>query len=348
MASLEQHPAGPENNAMPPPLPGAASTASQPSAQKGILIACAAAGTFVLLLGGVIAISVFTYWFNRGSETGNDAKNSGAVTTTTAAPLKATNAEVQKSLDEGTRAYQAGDMTRAFQHFSKAAENGHSGAQLQMGWFYENGAGVSQSYRQAAEWYRKAADQGNVTAMKNLGQLYENGQGVPEDWVLAAQWYRRGAEKNGVEAESAMGRAYQFGIGVPQDRQVSQYWNERAFAHGDAEAERWVRWLRDPTNNIGFRNPEEQSLVMGNRLRTSGLLLGADPVGWLFHNSEERLAWLRGLRNAVDADEAANRKRMAEFERQHAEASRRRHEDEVHRLESQGYSHDAAESRAGW
>jgi len=347
MDTPTNQPADSGSRLAPPPLPGTAPVASNPATQKTILIVIAAVGTLILMVGAIIAFALLGYWFKRDTQTTGGAKNTGALTATDTHP-QATSPEVQKYLDEGTRAYRAGDMASAFQQFSKAAELGHPGAQLQMGWFYENGAGVSQSYKGAAEWYRKAAEQGNLVAMKNLGQLYENGQGVPEDWVQAAQWYRRGAEKNGVEAETALGRAYQFGIGVPQDRWVSQYWNERAFAHGDAEAEHWVRWLRDPTNNIGFRNEEEQSLVLGNRLRTSGLLLGADPAGLLFHNSKERVAWLRGLRNAVDADEAESRRRMAQFERQHAEASRRHHEEEVRRLESQGYSHDAAESRAGW
>jgi Sec-independent protein translocase protein TatA len=172
--------------------------------------------------------------------------------------------------------------------------------------------------------------------------------GVPEDWEAAAAWYRKGAEKNEPDAEAALGRAYQFGIGVPQNRAVSIYWNERALAHGDLSSEQWVRWLRDPTNNVGFRNPEEQNFVLGNRLRTSGLLLGADPTGILFKDSGERTAWLRGLRKAVDRDEEQSRRRVAEFERQQTENSRRRHESEVQSLQAQGYSREAAENRAAW
>lgn len=256
--------------------------------------------------------------------------------------------KAQPLLDEGTAHYQAGNMERAFASFLDAAKLGHPGAQLQAGWHYEKGAGVKQDYQTAAGWYRKAADQGDGSAMKNLGQLYENGQGVPEDWKLAAEWYRKGADKNSMDAEAALGRAYQFGIGVPQDRSVSRYWNERAFAHGDESCERWVRWLRDPTNNIGFRNEDEHALVIGNQLRTSGLLLGGDPAGMLFRNSAERIAWLRGFRNAVDQDEAEMRRQTAEFDRQQAENSRNRHESEVRQLQSQGYSREAAERKAGW
>ncbi len=56
---------------------------------------------------------------------------------------------------------------------------------------------------------------------------------------------------------------------------------------------------------IGFRNADEHSLVIGGKLRYSGLLLGADPPGILFRNSAERLAWLSGQRRRVDPDEAA-------------------------------------------
>jgi hypothetical protein len=91
----------------------------------------------------------------------------------------------QDLVDEGRRLFTSGDRPGAAKPFLAAAQAGHSGAQLQIGWHYEKGVGVSQSYAEAARWYHKSAEQGNSTAMKNLGQLYEEGLGVPEDWTEA-------------------------------------------------------------------------------------------------------------------------------------------------------------------
>jgi TPR repeat protein len=53
---------------------------------------------------------------------------------------------------------------------------------------YFNGQGVRQDYTEAAKWTRKAAEQGNTPAQADLGILYWNGQGVQKDVVLAYMW----------------------------------------------------------------------------------------------------------------------------------------------------------------
>jgi len=40
---------------------------------------------------------------------------------------------------------------------------------------YSLGQGVPQGYAQAAMWYQKAADQGNTDAQTDLGLMYERG-----------------------------------------------------------------------------------------------------------------------------------------------------------------------------
>ena len=46
-------------------------------------------------------------------------------------------------------------------------------------------------YAIAARWYKKAAAQGNSRAQINLGYLYEKGLGVDKDLVIALNWYRK-------------------------------------------------------------------------------------------------------------------------------------------------------------
>ena len=42
-------------------------------------------------------------------------------------------------------------------------------------------------------WYRKAAEQGETAAQYNLGAMYNNGQGVPQDYVAAHMWFNLAA-----------------------------------------------------------------------------------------------------------------------------------------------------------
>jgi TPR repeat protein len=60
---------------------------------------------------------------------------------------------------------------------------------------YDYGRGVAKDRAQAAVWYRKAADQGDSSAELNLGALYANGEGVPRDYAQAVSWLARAAQK---------------------------------------------------------------------------------------------------------------------------------------------------------
>ena len=49
-----------------------------------------------------------------------------------------------------------------------AADQGHTLAQVSVGWYYLTGRGVVQDDTEAARWYRRAATQGNAWAQHNL------------------------------------------------------------------------------------------------------------------------------------------------------------------------------------
>lgn len=54
---------------------------------------------------------------------------------------------------------------------------------------YKEGRGVRQDYAKAMEWYKKAANQGDSDAQLNLGIMYEQGQGVRPNKRTANEWY---------------------------------------------------------------------------------------------------------------------------------------------------------------
>jgi len=186
---------------------------------------------------------------------------------------------------EAYRAHKQKQFEKAKKLYQQCAEMGNDGCQLALGVIYEFGEGVPRNDSQAVAWYRKSADQGNPIGQKTLGLMYELGKGVPENWAEAARLYSMSAEKY-QDAAFALGRMYEFGMSVPQNRARAIEWFKKAAKMGHPKGAYWARWLNDWTNCIGFRNAQEQ--------QTLGFLrCPADPVGVTFHNTSERLAYMR-------------------------------------------------------
>lgn len=211
----------------------------------------------------------------------------------------------QDRFDEGVRLYKAKDYAGAAKIFIKLAEKGDSKAQLQIGYQYEYGEGVKTDPQEAAKWFKKAAEKGNAAAQSNLGGMYEDGRGVKEDWLEAANWYRKSAEQGNVSGQFRLGRAYQFGIGVPQNRQEAIRWFDKAGDQGHDQANYFANHLKQRGTYVGFRNDQEHAAVVGTKLRT--VLLSIEPVGHTFHNSAERMAFLRQAGSKADREEAHQR-----------------------------------------
>ncbi len=200
--------------------------------------------------------------------------------------------------------FKAGDHAGAAQIVTKAAEAGNAIAMLRIALMYDQGDGVKQSSKTAFVWYAKAAELGEPESQNQMGTYYEVALDSVENWDLAAKLWQASAQQGWTKGQFSYARAFQFGIGVPQNRQMAIAWYRKAAAQGNARADYWAKWLRDPTNNIGFRDDIEHDIVIGGKLRFGGSLIGADPAGVTFHNSVQRAHWIMGLRNRVDKEEA--------------------------------------------
>lgn len=84
--------------------------------------------------------------------------------------------------------YSSGHYKAAAEKLIPLAWHGDAGAQGLLGFLYEYGKGVPQSYVAAAAWYSCAAEQGEATAQYLLGMLYDKGRGLPQDVVLSQKW----------------------------------------------------------------------------------------------------------------------------------------------------------------
>lgn len=81
-------------------------------------------------------------------------------------------------------------LQRAFEWFSKAADQGNTDALFELGQLHAQGLGTKQDFESAAQCYLQAASSGHAKAAFNLGFLHAHGQGVEQDLVKAYQWYR--------------------------------------------------------------------------------------------------------------------------------------------------------------
>lgn len=96
------------------------------------------------------------------------------------------------------------DMAKAVHWYTKAAEQGHTTAQLNLGWCHLNGKGTPVNREEALKWYLKAAEQGNATAMFNVGNCYAHGYGIEQDDKQAEEWYLKAVRHGNKKAASAL------------------------------------------------------------------------------------------------------------------------------------------------
>ena len=107
---------------------------------------------------------------------------------------------METNFDTGIKHYQSGNYTEAVRYFRLAAEQGHAGAQYNLGVCYTKGYGVTQNNNEAVRYYRLAAEQGHAGAQYNLGLCYFNGYGVTQNYIEAVKYFRLAAEQGHAEA----------------------------------------------------------------------------------------------------------------------------------------------------
>lgn len=111
-----------------------------------------------------------------------------------------------------------------------------------LGILYEEGKGVEQDYRKAADHYERAANLGIIEAQVRLGRLYEEGKGVDPDFIKAKSLYSQAIHKGYKSVHFDLGRLYEKGgKGVDQDFKKAAEQYEKA---GTPEAKQSLERLK--------------------------------------------------------------------------------------------------------
>jgi uncharacterized protein len=124
-----------------------------------------------------------------------------------APPPRTTNADEQYCI---ALAYQfqpspfARDPARAAEWHAAAAQQGHAGAMVALGYHLERGLGVGQDLGRAFNLYERAAALGSADGMFNLFRAYTTGKGVKADPAKARAWLDKAAAAGSVDAKKEL------------------------------------------------------------------------------------------------------------------------------------------------
>ncbi len=116
------------------------------------------------------------------------------------------------------------DLAAMAQLYLRTAQAGDPGAQTSLGRCYFKGEGVEKDPREAVKWWTLAAKSGDCNAQYELGTCLEEGIGIEKNLQEAVQWYRRSAVQGSAWARYRLGRCYEFGIGVEKDEKEAGKW----------------------------------------------------------------------------------------------------------------------------
>lgn len=129
------------------------------------------------------------------------------------------------------------DPLKAREWWSRAAEQGFSKAQYNLGRLLSQGAeGIEPDYTEAERWLTAAMDQENGDAFNEMGRMWAEGRGREADPAKALEFYRKGAELGSRAAIANLGAAYAVGAGVDVDYARAFEHLSRAAAMGDPQA----------------------------------------------------------------------------------------------------------------
>ena len=147
------------------------------------------------------------------------------------------SAAVMEAYNEAADLYDEGHYEEAYPLFLKAAEAGHSNAQLYAGKCLQEEIDVDDDAMPAAYWYGLSAKQNNDAAQYELGRCYFSGDGVERNFDTAFQWFSEAAERDNANGQLWVGYCYHHGISVAQNYELALQYYQAAKDRGHTYAQ---------------------------------------------------------------------------------------------------------------
>ncbi len=140
------------------------------------------------------------------------------------------------ALEEGYRAYEAGDYQTAMKYWLPLAKKNDADAMFNLGLLYKNGLGVKKSPRTAMKWFKQAASYGSADAAYNLGVMYLDREAGYPSKKDALYWWKQAAEYGHAESQYNYGVMLAYGNGTDKDVLAAIAWWKKAARQGNQNA----------------------------------------------------------------------------------------------------------------
>jgi TPR repeat protein len=165
----------------------------------------------------------------------------------------------------------AKDEKKAFEWYTKSAEQGDAFAQGGLGRCYANGTGVHKDEKEAVKWYTKSAEQADSYGQRLLAWCYANGKGVTQDYKEAVKWLTKSAEQGNALAQGSLGWCYANGKGVTKDEKEAVKWYTKSAETGDVYAQNNLSWVLSTSSDSNIRKGKEAEKWAQKVIATRGL-----------------------------------------------------------------------------
>ena len=129
------------------------------------------------------------------------------------------------------------DWDRAFQWWSKAAEQNYAPAQHNLALMYYDGKGIEKNWDRAFQWWSKAAEQAHAPAQYDLALMYYYGKGIEKNWDKAFQWLGKAVEQAYAPAQYQLAVMYYYGERTEKNWDRAFQWFSKAAEQAYAPAQ---------------------------------------------------------------------------------------------------------------
>lgn len=172
------------------------------------------------------------------------------------------------------------NLAKAFAYLDYAAGQGESSpaSQRALAEFYLLGRVVPQNFGKAADWYERAAADGDTAAQIELGFLHFVGRGVQQDYTRAYELFRQAAYGNSAVAQYNLGIIWYTGNGVEQSDLATAYaWFSVAASNGFADGAQARDYLASVLSEAEIARGQDQASRFFREIRTGQAASGRTP-----------------------------------------------------------------------
>lgn len=138
------------------------------------------------------------------------------------------------------------NIQKSFPLLRDAAKQGKStvDSEMAIAQAYLLGAGIPRDIDMAIDWYSRAAENGSSEAQNELGFIYSSGRYIQEDLEKAVYYFKQAAYNGHPVAQYNLGVTYYTGMGQDFDLQKAYAWFEIANVNGHESAEKSIEELK--------------------------------------------------------------------------------------------------------